>query len=156
MNIIVHNVLCNLATLGPIGHLRPAPGTIGSLIALATGYIIASYNTGLLAATILIFTFLGVIAADRYKQSTGKKDPPEVIIDEVVGQWIPLIIIPIDVYWYFSAFFLFRFFDIFKIGPIAYAETLPGGVGIMADDLIAGILAALVLWFLAVCMEYAI
>ena len=156
MNKLVDTLLCNLATLGPIGHLRPAPGTIGSLVALGTGYLIANFSLGVLVAAILGLSILGIFAAERYGQRTGKKDASEVIIDEVAGQWIPLVIIPLEIDWYIAAFLLFRFFDISKIGPVGHAETFSGGVGVMADDLIAGILAALVLWLGAIAMGYAI
>ena len=149
-------LLCNLATLGPIGHARPAPGTIGSLVALGTGYLIASLSLGVLVAAILAISILGIFAAEHYGQRTGKKDAPEIIIDEVAGQWIPLVIIPLDVTWYIAAFLLFRFFDISKIGPMGYAEEFTGGIGVIADDLVAGILAALVLWLVAVAMGYAL
>ena len=156
MTKIADIVLCNLATLGPIGYVRPAPGTIGSLVALGTGYMIASFSLGVLVATILAVAILGVFAAQRYGQRTGKKDPSEVIIDEVAGQWIPLVIIPLEINWYIAAFLLFRFFDISKIGPVGHAERFAGGVGVMADDLVAGILAALVLWLGAIAMGYAL
>ena len=146
--------LCKLATLGPIGHLRPAPGTIGSLVALGSGYLLASFSLGALVAAILVVVILGVFAAGCYQRYTSKKDPSEVIIDEVAGQWIPLVIIPLESNWYIAAFVLFRFFDISKIGPIGSAEKLSGGVGVMADDLVAGILTALVLWLSATAMEY--
>ena len=149
-------LLCNFATLGTIGHLRPAPGTIGSLFALGTGYLIASFSLGALVAAILAISILGVFAAERYGQRTGKKDASEVIIDEVAGQWIPLVIIPLDVTWYIAAFLLFRFFDISKIGPVGHAEKFTGGIGVMADDLVAGILAALVLWLAAITMGHAL
>ena len=156
MTKIADILLCNLATLGPFGHVRLARGTIGALVALGTGFMIASYNLGGLVAAILAVAILGVFAAERYGQRTGKKDASEVIIDEVAGQWIPLVIIPLEVEWYVAAFLLFRFFDISKIGPVGHAEKFTGGVGVMADDLIAGILAALVLWLGAIAMEYAL
>ena len=156
MTKIADILLCNLATLGPIGHMRPAPGTIGSLVALGTGYMIASFSLGLLVAAILVVAILGVFAAQRYGQRTGKKDASEVIIDEVAGQWIPLVIIPLEVEWYLAAFLLFRFFDISKIGPVGHAEKFTGGIGVMADDLVAGILAAVVLWVGAISMGYAL
>ena len=149
-------MLCNLATLGPIGYVRPAPGTIGSLVALGTGYMIASFSLGVLVAAILAVAILGIFAAERYGQRTGKKDASEVIIDEVAGQWIPLVIIPLEVEWYVAAFLLFRFFDISKIGPVGHAEKFTGGIGVMADDLMAGILAAVVLWVGAISMGYAL
>ncbi len=149
-------LLCNLATLGPIGHIRLAPGTIGSLVALGTGYLIASLSLGVLVAAILAISILGIFGAERYGKLTGKKDASEVIIDEVAGQWIPLVIIPLDVTWYIAAFLLFRFFDISKIGPVGHAEKFTGGIGVIADDLVAGILSALVLWLSAVAMGYAL
>ena len=156
MTRIADILLYNLATLGPIGYVRPAPGTIGSLVALGTGYMIASFSLGVLVATILAVAILGVFAAQRYGQRTGKKDSSEVIIDEVAGQWIPLVIIPLEVEWYLAAFLLFRFFDISKIGPVGHAEKFTGGIGVMADDLVAGILAAMVLWVGAISMGYAL
>lgn len=156
MNKYADILLCNLATLGSIGYLRPAPGTIGSLVALVTGYLIAKFSLGVLVAAILAISILGIFAAERYGQITGKKDASEVIIDEVAGQWIPLVIIPLEIDWYIAAFLLFRFFDISKIGPVGHAETLTGGVGVMADDLVAGIMAALVLWLSAIAMGYAL
>lgn len=154
MRAMTDRWLCQLATLGPIGHFRLAPGTLGSLVALVSGYIIASYNLGALVVAILLISILGAFAAGSYQQSSGKKDAPEVIIDEVAGQWIPLIIIPLETNWYIAAFVLFRIFDISKIGPVGSAEQLPGGVGVMADDLVAGIFTALVLWISANGMEY--
>ena len=156
MNKFANTLLCNLATLGPIGHLRPAPGTIGSLVALGTGYMLASLCLGVLVAAILTISILGVFAAELYGQLTGKKDASEVIIDEVAGQWIPLVIIPLDVTWYIAAFLLFRFFDISKIGPVGHAEKLIGGIGVMADDLVAGILTTLVLWLGAIATGYVL
>ncbi len=156
MSRLTDLILCNLATLGPIGYLRPAPGTIGSVIALGTGYMISSLSLGVLVAAILAISILGVFAADCYSQHTGKKDAPEVIIDEIAGQWIPLIIIPLETSWYIAAFLIFRFFDISKIGPVAHAEKFTGGVGVVADDLVAGILTALVLWLAAMGMRYVL
>ena len=149
--------LACLATLGPLGHLRPAPGTIGSAIAVFSGYFLASHGAGLLAAATLLVTVIGVFAADAYSQQTGRKDAAEVIIDEVAGQWLPLIILPLDPWWFAAAFILFRFFDITKIGPVGMAESLAGGVGVMADDIIAGLLAAICLWSAGLMLgEFAI
>ena len=138
--------LAYLATLGPIGHLRPAPGTIGSAVGVVSGYMIASFGAGILAAATLLVTIIGIFAANAYNQTTSRDDAPEVIIDEVAGQWIALIILPLDLWWFAAAFVLFRFFDITKVGPVGMAEKLSGGVGVVADDLVAGLLAALCLW----------
>jgi phosphatidylglycerophosphatase A len=138
--------LAQLATLGPIGHLRPAPGTIGSLVAVISGYVIAGFGTGWLLLATALVSVVGVVAADQYGQATGRKDPGEVIIDEVAGQWLALCAAPHDMVWFFAGFILFRFFDILKPGPVRWAEKWPGGVGVMADDIIAGMLTALGLW----------
>ena len=138
--------LAQLATLGPIGHLRPAPGTSGSLVAVISGYVIAGFGTGWLLLASALVSVVGIIAADHYGQATGRKDPGEVIIDEVAGQWLALCAAPHDMVWFFAGFILFRFFDILKPGPVRWAEKWPGGVGVMADDIIAGMLTALSLW----------
>ncbi|MGC6474595.1 MAG: phosphatidylglycerophosphatase A [Candidatus Puniceispirillaceae bacterium] len=141
-------ILCTLATLGPIGYL-PAPGTAGSLVALIAGWFIASYGFLALAIAALAALLVGIVASETYSQATDSKDASEVIIDEVAGQWVVLLCIPpfIDeaYLWYGVAFILFRFFDITKIGPVGMAEKLGGGIGIMADDIVAGGLAGMCL-----------
>ena len=141
-------ILCTLATLGPIGYL-PAPGTAGSLVALIAGWFIASYSFLALAIAALAALLVGIVASETYSQVTDSKDASEVIIDEVAGQWVVLLCIPpfIDeaYLWYGVAFILFRFFDITKIGPVGMAEKLGGGIGIMADDIVAGGLAGMCL-----------
>ena len=141
-------ILCTIATLGPIGYL-PAPGTAGSLAALISGWFIASYGFLALAIAALAALLAGIVASQTYSQATNSKDASEVIIDEVAGQWVVLLCIPpfIDsaYLWYGVAFILFRFFDITKIGPVGMAEKLGGGIGIMADDIVAGGLAGMCL-----------
>ena len=142
-----YNIWHQIATLGPIGHMRPAPGTWGSLAGVISGVAFIQLSPYLLEFAILIVIFVGIKAADLYCRDTGKKDAPEVIIDEVAGQWLPLLVIPTDLAWpaYCAwvavAFGLFRFFDITKLGPIAMAEKIAGGTGVMADDLVAGVFA---------------
>ena len=137
---------CSLATVGPVGRLYPAPGTWGSLCGLVTGFGLASLSPRLLEAATLLVIVFGTIAANHHQNETGSKDASEVVIDEVAGQWIALLVIPLDWRWALAAFVLFRLFDITKIGPIGMVENWPGGVGVMADDVIAGVFAALCLW----------
>ena len=137
---------CSLATVGPVGRLRPAPGTWGSLFGLVTGFGLASLSPRLLEIATLLVIVFGTIAANHHQNETGSKDSSEVVIDEVAGQWVALLVIPIDWRWALAAFLLFRFFDITKIGPINMVEKWQGGAGVMADDVIAGIFAALCLW----------
>ena len=131
-----------LATLGPVGFLRPAPGSWGSAVAVVLAAILAMMSPWLLEIATLLVCLLGVLAAGRYQTVTSRHDAPEVVIDEVAGQWIALLAVPLDWRWYLLAFLLFRLFDIVKPGPVRMAENLPGGIGVMADDIVAGVLAA--------------
>lgn len=88
---------------------------------------------------------IGVAASDLYARANGVKDPPEVVIDEVAGQCLTLIVVPLAPLSYVIGFLLFRFFDIAKPFPIRWLERkLPGGYGIMLDDTVAAIYAMLV------------
>ena len=131
-----------LATLGPVGFLRPAPGSWGSAVAVVLAAILAMMSPWLLEIATLLVCLLGVLAAGRYQTVTSRHDAPEIVIDEVAGQWIALLAVPLDWRWYLLAFLLFRLFDIVKPGPVRMAENLPGGIGVMADDIVAGVLAA--------------
>ena len=138
-----------LATLGPIGRYLPAPGTAGSVLALVAGFFLAKNSYIILFSASLIITILGMFAADAYSRLTNTDDAGEVIIDEVAGQWLVLLCIPptIDsvLLWYGAGFILFRLFDIIKPWPVSAAERLPGGIGVMADDVVAGTLAGITL-----------
>ena len=138
-----------LATLGPIGRCLPAPGTAGSVTALIIGFFLAQNGFIILFSALLLVTVLGVFAADAYSRLTNTDDAGEVIIDEVAGQWLVLLCIPptIDsvLLWYAAGFILFRLFDILKPWPVSAAERLPGGIGVMADDVVAGTLAGMAL-----------
>ena len=141
--------LAQLATLGPVGRYLPAPGTVGSITALITGFFLAKNGFVILFSALLLVTILGVFAADAYSHLTGKDDAAEVIIDEVAGQWLVLLCIPPNIdsalFWYVAGFVLFRLFDILKPWPVSAAEGLPGGIGVMADDVVAGTLAGMAL-----------
>ena len=137
-----NRALMMLATLGPVGFLKPAPGSWGSAAAVVLAAILAMLSPWLLEIATLLVCLLGVLAAGRYQTVTSRHDAPEVVIDEVAGQWIALLAVPLDWRWYLLAFLLFRLFDIVKPGPVRMAENLPGGIGVMADDIVAGVLAA--------------
>ena len=139
-----------LATLGPVGRVRPAPGSWGSAAAviLAALLMLAPLAGLILEIATLLACVLGIRAADIYERQTGSKDASDIVIDEVAGQWIALLAAPPDWRWWIAAFILFRLFDIVKPGPVRMAERLPGGYGVMADDIVAGALAAACLIFL--------
>lgn len=145
----------NLATLGPVGRIRPAPGTWGSLAALLPAAGMAMAGDWLLEIGVVVACIIGVKAADIYEAHSGKKDASEVVIDELAGQWIALLVIPFDWRWWLTAFLLFRLFDIAKPGPVKMAERLPGGIGVMADDVVAGVLVAALLLVVQLLMTGA-
>ena len=145
----------NLATLGPVGRIRPAPGTWGSLAALLPAAGMAMAGDWLLEIGVVVACIIGVKAADIYEAHSGKKDASEVVIDELAGQWIALLVIPFDWRWWVTAFLLFRLFDIAKPGPVKIAERLPGGIGVMADDVVAGVLVAALLLVVQLLMTGA-
>ncbi|AHM05180.1 Phosphatidylglycerophosphatase A [Roseibacterium elongatum DSM 19469] len=145
-----------ITTLAYVGYLRPAPGTWGSLAAipLAWGLHALGGFVALLIAT-LVVTALGWWAIGRETAGSADKDPSEIVIDEVVGQWIALWPVSYGAvfagvgFWdlypgVITAFLAFRAFDIWKPGPVGWADRKPGAFGVMADDVIAGWLAALV------------
>ncbi|MEQ8965167.1 MAG: phosphatidylglycerophosphatase A [Azospirillaceae bacterium] len=126
-----------------VGRLPPAPGTWASLAAFAPGAaLIALGGTAALIAGIVIataFAFWAVAIIDR----AGDKDPRTVVIDEVVGQWLALLpVAGMPILWPI-AFVAFRVFDVAKPWPISWADRrLPGALGVMADDVLAGVAAA--------------
>jgi len=138
-----------VATWFGCGYAPRAPGTAGSLAALAMAALLQEFagfrwwHLVLLAAVLFPFA---VWAATETSRALGRKDPSVVVVDEVVGQWIALAGAH-SFHWksYAAAFALFRLFDIWKPPPVRQMEALADGVGIMADDVMAGGYAALVL-----------
>ena len=146
MSSQISYLLGQLATLGPIGTKLPAPGTAGSVVAVIAGYFLLPMGwVPFLILTILI-NVIGVFDADIYSNATSIHDSGEIIIDEVAGQWVALLFIPHDILYLCAAFILFRLFDITKCWPVNWAERLPGGIGVMVDDLLAGLMAGIILF----------
>lgn len=134
------------------GLLRPAPGTWGSLAACAIAYALF-YIGGALAVLVAAVAacLVGVWAAERYGQITGTSDASQVVIDEFAGQWIALLpvvyLVPNAWIYWVAAFGLFRVFDVLKPGPIGVLDRqLKGGLGVMADDIVAGGTASIILY----------
>ena len=125
---------------------HPSSGTAGTLAALASpsGWRLRPPLWGFIAATLCV-AGAGIWAADRTAARVHLKDPGIVVVDEAAGLMVTLIGVPIDVVSVIGAFFLFRAMDVLKPPPARQAEALPGGWGIMTDDLIAGLFANLLL-----------
>ena len=143
-----------LATWFGCGYSPIGPGTAGSLGAIIPAWLLSHYAgwpvyTWPVAA--LVITAPGIWAADLTAKHVGKKDPGLVVVDEVAGQWLTLAGANV-LNWKtaLSAFLLFRLFDIWKPPPVRQLERLPGGTGIMADDLMAAVYGALILWLASV------
>ena len=126
------------------GFVRVAPGTMGSFVALLLGAAMLTWAPPLLpvAAAAAYLAGLWAVKAER-----AEHDPGWVVIDEFCGQWIAMLVLPAaSPAGLAAAFVLFRVFDIVKPGPIRTAERLGGAQGVMADDVVAGAIAALLLW----------
>jgi phosphatidylglycerophosphatase A len=158
-----------IATCG-VGYLPLAPGTLGSLVGIGVycmvrgaamkfffnvspsrDYNLLNVYYGVIAfelAAVAVITLVGIWAASRTERLSGRKDPGKVVIDEVAGQFIALLPVPfvLEAAWWTAilAFILFRFFDIVKPYPARKLESLDSGLGIMADDIVAGAYAAIV------------
>lgn len=137
------------------GYLKPAPGTWGSLAALPAAY--GLHQLGgfpLLALATVLVSGAGYWATAEMTRGQENHDPSEIVIDEVAGQWLAIWAISypawshdiaISALWpgWISAFVLFRLFDIWKPGPVGWADQKQGPMGVMLDDIIAGVLAAI-------------
>ena len=134
-------------TLFGIGFIPLAPGTFGSLFAIFIWYVFIDlflffYFIALFLFILSVSFYLTDIYLDNYK----KKDPSEVIVDEFLGQSIPLLfIVNFNIYEVLIAFVTFRFFDIYKIYPINKMEGLKGSYGVILDDIVAGIYSLIIL-----------
>ena len=121
-----------LGTFGGVGTFYKMPGTVGTFAA----FLILLVAGGISWQVLFITSCFGLAAANRYAIATGKDDPQEIVIDEVAGYWLAMLGFGPE--YAVIAFFLFRVFDILKPFPIRNMERLPGGLGIMADDLVGG------------------
>jgi phosphatidylglycerophosphatase A len=142
------------ATWFGCGYSPFAPGTVGSLAAIVISWPLSRIGLSRLHFLILAFALLypAIRAASLVAAESGKKDPQFVVIDEVLGQWLTLAgALRFDFLTLALAFGIFRLFDIWKPPPIRLIEQIPGGAGIVLDDMMAGAYGALVLfltgWF---------
>jgi phosphatidylglycerophosphatase A len=140
------------------GYWPWGPGTMGALAALVIALAMhAWWGAGRIAIGVLAVAVVGpgIWAAGRTATIKGKKDPGLVVVDEVLGLWVTLLGAPV-LNWktWLGAFVLFRVFDIWKPWPVRQLESLPGGTGIVMDDLAAGVYGALVLILAGWCNLY--
>ncbi|QYO65816.1 phosphatidylglycerophosphatase A [Leptolyngbya sp. 7M] len=162
---IVDHLSIALTTFG-VGYFPIAPGTWGSAVAVliyvGIGDLVSSVRNNelgffvglsqatvwaVIAVTLFLFILLGIWASNRTIDILGSTDPSQAVVDEVMGQLIVFAFVPFGVGWplILVGFLLFRFFDIWKPYPINDLQILPGGLGICADDIVAGVYAGICL-----------
>jgi phosphatidylglycerophosphatase A len=145
-----------------VGYLPLAPGTWGSMVGVAIylfvwwietnigiRFLQQGWNAEQITAWIdatnviifIVFCLIGIWASGRATQLFQNKDPQKVVVDEIIGQLLVFMFIPFDVHWYYvvAGFLLFRLFDIWKPYPIDSLQNLPAGIGVCADDILAGV-----------------
>ncbi|MGH1377414.1 MAG: phosphatidylglycerophosphatase A family protein [Alphaproteobacteria bacterium] len=134
-----------LASWFGAGFINPAPGTWGSLAALPFGIAIFAFSGAYgLMISVFIITLIGLWSADKFDKAMDGHDSKMIVIDEVAGQWIALIPAALNPILILLSFVLFRFFDILKPWPISFFDKkVPGAVGVMGDDILAGLFAAI-------------
>ncbi|HUW97231.1 MAG TPA: phosphatidylglycerophosphatase A [Acidiferrobacter sp.] len=142
-----------LATGFGVGRFPKAPGTAGSLLGLVLWWPVMGLGWPGYSLLLVVALGVGVVASGRAAIELGLTDPPMVVWDEVVGMGVALLAVPHGLLVVLAAFGLFRLFDITKPYPIKRLERLPGGYGIMLDDVLAGVYANVclqgVLWILS-------
>jgi phosphatidylglycerophosphatase A len=160
---VLDYVALAVTTFG-VGYLPLAPGTWGSMVGVVI-YLSAewfniyvgisilrlsqptdsflAWMAVFILISLLLFSFAGIWASGRATELLGNSDPPEAVVDEVMGQLITFLFIPFGVPWPFilTGFLLFRLFDVWKPYPIDSLQVLPGGIGVCADDILAGVYA---------------
>jgi phosphatidylglycerophosphatase A len=148
MNRAVRSLAWALATWFGCGRSPKAPGTVGTLGAVPLYLLVARFGHGAVALAAIAATAVGVWAASVVSRDLGKKDPQVVVIDEVAGFLTTMILAPSGWRSVVLGVVVFRLFDIAKPWPIRHIERLPGGWGIVMDDVVAGIAGAGVMAFL--------
>ena len=129
-----------------MGFIKFMPGTFGSLVSLPIGYIILKlFGFWIFILIITLLLAISYYAISKYLIAKKSKDPKEIIIDEFIGQFIALIFIPDTILGLLVSFLLFRFFDITKLYPVNKAEKIPGAIGVLADDVVAGLMTACII-----------
>jgi phosphatidylglycerophosphatase A len=142
-----------VATLFGAGRMKPGPGTWGSVATVILWSFISfeiptAYRTGATIIAAVLVTLIGIPAATLAARAYGAKDPQFVVIDEVAGQLVALIAVPLAWKTFLAGLILFRLFDILKPFPIRRLERLPEGTGIVVDDLGAGLYALAIMHLL--------
>jgi phosphatidylglycerophosphatase A len=143
---VMNRIALPVSTLGGVGNLPGAPGTWASLVALPFAWLLLRYGgQPLLLECAALATAIGIWMTDIAAKQLKEPDPSQCVIDELAGQWLTCAFAPLSLVGFLLAFVLFRLFDIVKPWPASAAERLPGGLGIMADDIVAGLMGGAII-----------
>ncbi len=126
------------------GKSKFAPGTVGTLVGIPFLLLTSAQGAGYILL-LLLLSVAGTLASQVVIEATGVKDPEEVVIDEVVGYMLTFLFVPLSFKSLLLGFLIFRLLDILKPLPVNLFEKLPGAYGVMADDIAAGLMSAVVL-----------
>ncbi|HJM46495.1 MAG: phosphatidylglycerophosphatase A [Candidatus Marinimicrobia bacterium] len=133
-----------ISSVGYVGRVPLAPGTVGSFAAFCAWYIISpKIKTPYFIFLTLIIFFIGVYVSKLIEKELAVHDPGEIVIDEWVGQWIALWFIELSLFWGLITFCVFRIFDIWKPWPVNKMDLISNGWGVMLDDVAASIYTVL-------------
>jgi phosphatidylglycerophosphatase A len=136
-----------IATCAHVGYAPVAPGTFGSVVGLGIYYLVRRQaSTAVELGTIAVIVVIGLWSATEAEHHFGGIDPGPVVIDEVIGMLITLALHPVNVAGAILGFFIFRVLDVVKPWPARRLEHLPGGFGVVLDDVMAGIYGNLLMW----------
>lgn len=141
---VVERIAVLIATLFGVGYTRLAPGTVASLVTVVALGLIPFSRTGLIVFLIVVVV-VGTWAAHVAEPVIGGKDPGAIVIDEVAGMTLSVVAFPLTTEVLAAGLALFRLFDVIKPPPARESQRLTGGVGVMIDDLIAGLYALVIL-----------
>lgn len=164
----MHKLNYNFVTLFGIGNIKIAPGTFGSIFACLILFIlfhVLNLNNYLILVFLILITIFSFVSINIYLRNSANKDPKEVVVDEFVGQSIPIFMYEIShgyeksisdaLIFYFIIFILFRIYDVFKPFPINYIDkNLQNAVGVVLDDVIAGIYTVITLIIIVLTKFY--
>lgn len=132
-----------IATVGGVGWAPVAPGTVASALTVVVLWLVPFSRPALIAFFVAV-TLIGTWAAGQAERALGGKDPGAIVVDEVAGMTLSVLVLPLTWPVLAVAFVLFRVFDVVKPAPARQAQALPGGLGVMVDDLVAGLYALIV------------
>jgi phosphatidylglycerophosphatase A len=136
-----------IATCAHVGYAPVAPGTFGSVVGLGIYYLVRRQaSTAVELGTIAVILVIGLWSATEAEHHFGGIDPGPVVIDEVIGMLITLALHPVNVAGAILGFLIFRVLDVVKPWPARRLEHLPGGFGVVLDDVMAGIYGNLLVW----------